>query len=850
MYLLHHNKENMVLSFEQSLDYIDSILIESANKVKGINLRIQNPYLDKIKLKEVNLVISRKNLYKLDQERRNAIQLANPYLGSNIKISKHKAILEIDGEKVPVTINLKGDNEWHFDDDIFSLRVKTRNKSSFLGMVKFDIQDPLKRSHHYDYLVREQLKKYELITPELMLVKYSINGKYKGVALIEEIFTSSTASRYKRRSDGVSLKFNDNYFQDSLYHHGASFSDEYGHFMNGFESQEISPVSKKDYRKNYFNWLKATSILMAYQNNEIDLQDAFDVPKLLQYFALSEIWGIWHTTQMHNIRFYFNPINSKLEPWWWDNRPGLGLNNHSFNILGSPFVKRVLSNKETYIEFKKILVDVINDVINPEIYTEIKLTESRILGHVNTRKFPIEDVINRASSIKDALKKSNKSDDIFIDTSKEILNFPQPIRAVAILENNKLYIKVANSLPIDVRLNELYVVLYDKNSLTKKKIDVNIKDILLKTNNHDTSLEWNKIFVGNYDDFILSKVKVMGVATTLTNNIEYKFTGKLVGSLSALPNINDIKKIIEKYPFIESQGKKLVISKGVWNVLDFIRFPRGYSLVIGAGTTLKFHDGAGFLVNGGLEINGTYKDNVTLTSHNSNWSGIVVLASGASVNLNNLILKNTNAEYTNDSWGSGLLVYDGNTTINNVSILDSNAEDAINLVSGNFLINNLYIKNSKSDAIDIDFSTGTIDNSHFENIGGDAIDTSGSRILIKNSYFTNVRDKSVSVGEASFATIEGIDVSKSIVGVAVKDSSKATIKKSKFNEIDEIGVFVYNKKSFFSGAFAKVTSTSFSNVKESVVVQNGSKAILDDRSIDTRIINIRDLYDYGYMKKY
>ena len=51
----------------------------------------------------------------------------------------------------------------------------------------------------------------------------------------------------------------------------------------------------------------------------------------------------------------------------------------------------------------------------------------------------------------------------------------------------------------------------------------------------------------------------------------------------------------------------------------------------------------------------------------------------------------------------GLNFINGNIKLFNSSIENSNAEDAINLVQSNFLISELYIKNSKSDGIDVDF---------------------------------------------------------------------------------------------------------------------------------------------------
>ena len=94
-----------------------------------------------------------------------------------------------------------------------------------------------------------------------------------------------------------------------------------------------------------------------------------------------------------------------------------------------------------------------------------------------------------------------------------------------------------------------------------------------------------------------------------------------------------------------------------------------------------------------------------------------------------------------------------------ITILNSNGEDAINIISSPFSIDNLTIKSSSSDAIDLDFSDDGIDtianlatevNSTIENIGArrlhtiiekvldeisfTATDKSGEKIIIDSKY--------------------------------------------------------------------------------------------------------------------
>ena len=68
-----------------------------------------------------------------------------------------------------------------------------------------------------------------------------------------------------------------------------------------------------------------------------------------------------------------------------------------------------------------------------------------------------------------------------------------------------------------------------------------------------------------------------------------------------------------------------------------------------------------------------------------------------------------------------------NVIIENTKFKNIFSEDAVNIVSSDYSINESFFENIKSDAIDIDFSNGRITNSEFLNIQNDAIDFSGSK---------------------------------------------------------------------------------------------------------------------------
>ena len=391
MLLVHYNKAHILSATSYLLDVNDIPLI----KIRRLydEYKIEKTH-GKVDIEKVNLKLSRVDSYKLDKEIKSVLTQANPALPSSLVKNKYNAEIEYLGNSVPVKVRLKGDNDAHLRNDIFSLRIKAKGKDSLFGMKNFDIQHPSMRSNHYDLIVRKQIKKHGIITPNMMFVRYYINDKYKGIALIEEIFSADVAAKYKRR-EGISLKFKDDYYTEGLYNN-ANFVKENKPYLFDFQSQEIVAVNKKSIKKRYNHWIKSTGILKAFQEDKISAENAFDIDKLLKYFAVAELWGAWHTTLLHNLRFYYNPISSKLECWWWDARPGWALRSNRLNILKSPFVRKVLSDHSIYVKFKSVMIDVIDEVLSERVKSQVNADGYDYRSIVRASKFPIDDVLKRA----------------------------------------------------------------------------------------------------------------------------------------------------------------------------------------------------------------------------------------------------------------------------------------------------------------------------------------------------------------------------------------------------------------------------------------------------------------------
>ena len=64
-----------------------------------------------------------------------------------------------------------------------------------------------------------------------------------------------------------------------------------------------------------------------------------------KYFALNDLFGSYHGTQLKSVRIYYNPVNGKFHPILFDAHKGTGYSNSSFeNFILLDFLTKKLNN--------------------------------------------------------------------------------------------------------------------------------------------------------------------------------------------------------------------------------------------------------------------------------------------------------------------------------------------------------------------------------------------------------------------------------------------------------------------------------------------------------------------------
>jgi hypothetical protein len=247
-----------------------------------------------------------------------------------------------------------------------------------------------------------------------------------------------------------------------------------------------------------------------------------------------------------------------------------------------------------------------------------------------------------------------------------------------------------------------------------------------------------------------------------------------------------------------------------------------------AGQTVDLADGASIVSRSPVEINGTEEAPVKIISSSGTGHALVVLQAGGRSTINHLICDNL-GEVHNGAWilTGGVTFYESDADFDHCQFLNNRSEDGLNLIRSDFTIRNTVFSGTFQDAFDADFCTGLFENCRFENTGNDGLDISTSQVRIRNVVFKNIHDKGVSVGEASTAHIENIDVDTAQAIIGVKDTSTVTaVNVSGRNVL--FGYVAYQKKPEFGHSRAEINNFRLEMPYDfDYLIEQGEELIID-----------------------
>jgi hypothetical protein len=763
-----------------------------------------------------------------------------------------KGDIRIGDRTVPVRLRLKGDWTDHLEGRKWSFRIRVRQGDHLLGMRRFSIQSPATRGYHAEAMYFELLKGFGIMTPRYEFVDVTLNGEPVGIMALEEFFAKELLE-FNRRRDGVIVRFDESLpwdARDSLTHEPVGWNGAFDDYRNtaidGIGSTTIaeSPALAEQYRI-------ASGLLRGFADGTLQASEVFDVEQLGRFIATTDALGAWHATRWANLRFYLNPVTTRLEPIPFDATLQGAYRDARSIVSGEPIVLDMLADPavwEVYIRTLSLLRDFARDGKLQQNLAAVEAqwlpvlrTEFRMLG-----SFELDYLLPRIDTLYEQMSRVSPGDELAINRPFETRLYPVLAHFKLVQDDDGLKLEVENAVPMDVVVTGVEWVngaSGERQAAVTEGLPLAIPPRGIGSRGVRAKLALTAAPAP--EGWILETTSTLSGRSWVSRSRP----SLAINALPASPiPATSTEAALSTHEFLELVGTELRVGTGNWQVDTNLVIPAGHALRIAPGASLEFAPDAALVAHGPVIFEGTAAAPIILAPQRASWPGMVVLNAAARSALQHVQVSSTHS-VSMSGWTltGGVNFYASDVDIADVRFIDSQGEDALNIIHSDFEIRGTSFSGTASDAFDADFSNGTIRDSHFADIGsaggGDAIDVSGTQLVVEDVSFTNVSDKALSIGERSEMTASGVAIDNAGTGAASKDGSLLTIHDSRISKAGFAAMTAYIKKPEYGPARMVADGVEVVDSDTPVIVQTGSELVVDGVGAPTRDVDVDALYE-------
>lgn len=755
------------------------------------------------------------------------------------------AVIRYNDKNIKVKMRLKGDRSIHFEDkDTASYRIKIKDDDTLFGMKSFSAHKPRSRNYLYEWVYLRLMERAGIITPQYKFVNINLNGQSLGLYALEEHYDKYLIERHHRR-EGPIIRFKE-----------ETVNKNYALLSKYYETPVV-PYDEKTWGKQENLPMTKTAIylLEGYRQGKLTVSQVFDIEKLAMFFALTDLTGNHHGSVPKSLRFYYNPITSRLEPIPFDGHFGTIQQPILTSEIGvSPSTWLHLYWKEYFISFFNDPERLDPEFIRAYISALEKVSSATYLddffdqtkeefnqAHLATyNELPLKDDI---SSFGPEAFKFDKGE--YYKRRKYINDkLSQPtINAHIAEQNNQQIIVEANILDrqfpskvLSLNCGKTTLIptpetAYLVGTRPLNEVEIHKIRFIFKASQAG-SIQFNKCGQLNFQT--LGRNDIYTAKVYPWASYEHKFVANDVSR--SIPNYANFNFI-----HIDASSKILSISQGSHTISHNLILPPGYTVVAGPKTTLSLINGALIYSYSALNFTGTKENPIVITSGDGTGQGLAVIQATGSSHLKHV--KFTNLSYPSQKgWflPGSVTFYESPVNMSSVTVQNNKSEDAINIVRSSFNIDHLNVTDTFGDALDVDFGEGKISESYFENLGNDALDFSGAKVRLEKIEILNASDKGISAGEASRVSAQDIKMDGNILGVASKDKSYVSIVGLNVAN-SAIALTAYQKKSEFGPGKVFVKNFKYDGEGLKSLIEKGSLLVIDNKEYPGQQLDVSQL---------
>ncbi len=765
-----------------------------------------------------------------------------------------RAQIRYRDDTLPVRIRLKGDWLDHLGENKWSFRVKTRRGTALFGMRSFSLQSPATRLYLNEWLFLEDLRRAGILAPRYSFVNLTVNGEDWGIYALEESFSKELLESQGRR-EGVIVRFDEDLFwrrralfggEDESWKYSvdpiaATFELPAFAEVDAFGTNKIAadPVLSAQGEA-------ALGLLRGWQAGKLSTGQVFDAELTGRYLAHINLWGARHGIAWHNARYYYNPLTTRLEPIGYDNLPLEPVYSHfvdlsQYDDLG---IMRAYVQEVARIARPDYLAELRDAYESQFEHYRAVLSQEFDLEHLQP---PWDTLATRQEMLLDALhppqtvyayQVARDADEVELQVGN-ILQYPVVLRSLRVAGRD---IPISPSWITDTEhllhtgaLPE--IVLRREMEQRMRYLTLRVPSSILPSRPLTAA--------ASLSPTLQLVTSLYGVTDTVVVDVRNDYPAALSHPL--LPPRPTVAEALARYPFLKpaEQDHFLELRSGDWQVTGDLILPDGYGLWGTEPVTLTFAPGAILFSNGPLLLRGPEVGSITFAPALDTWGGIVVLQAGDDVPsaLHNVEIRATSG-ISRDGWMTtgGVTFYESPVIMTSSRLLDSVAEDTINVVRSRFEFADSEFGNAASDAFDGDFVQGRVQDCSFHDVRGDGIDVSGSQITVEGVNLLRVYDKGISAGEGSIVTVNDLHAADIGIAVAAKDLSSVTVEKAAIARAWVAGLAAYLKKMEYGPASLTASYVTFEDHSPQTLVQTGSSVQVNGRPAPAADLDVSDLY--------
>ena len=795
------------------------------------------------------------DLTKIKAKREEALQLGillttgGDYVPATIRVGRH-------ADETPVELRLKGDWADHFAYSKWSFRVRTQGEHYIFGMHVFSLQDPSTRTFLNEWAFLQNLRMEDVLTVSYRFVHVVLNGEYKGIYALEESFSRELFEEQKRR-EGLIIRYD----EDLIWEYRAFYDDQLiprgvngFHIIDDFESGRIARTPALAAQRD-----TAIGLLRALWTGELAAAEVFDLERMGRFLALSDLWKAPHGLIWHNLRYYYNPITTRLEPIAFDSDAlagdpsRVGLAQSAFYhdpVLQAAYVRELQRvSQPDYVEMIETQLgpqfEALRTALEPEFGSEVLEPPWDVLQY---RQGLIRQVLDPHQMVYAYVQRppgnceprtaNCASEEIEIDIGNllelpiEIVGFD--VNGIPSLVSNAWVNSEFTDLtvPADIQNPDALILRpLDPQATHLPYVQLQVPIMALTSTQGIPELS--------------IATRLWGLTTTLTQTVLPGYAPPL--TKGPLPEAPSVAQALDQHPYLRQveDEKTFRIPSGTWEINGNLVLPDGFGLRLEPSTTLRFGHDNYLLASGPLDFQGVADAPISLLPVGDQWNGIVVVQAEIPSAWSYVTVERTSA-INHEGWTltGGITFYESPIRMTHSRILNSQAEDGINVIRTEFTVLQSEFAHTASDAFDADFTQGMIEECSFHDIGGDGIDVSGSDVQVDRVRLLDIGDKGISVGEGSRLTGRDVYFEDVGFGLVSKDLSHTTLEGATIIRAHQAGLAAYIKKPSYGPATITASDVTFVEVptEHRTLVQTGSWIDLEGTRIWGTDLDVNALY--------